>query len=398
VLYAPVSTKGESAFARSVEASAGLSVRARRFAELHEETDEAWVRLESRAVDANAFLSPHFVRPALRHLEPDLDPVVLTASAPDGEMVGLGVFRDRGPSRRFPLRHLGAFRSKHSYLSGWLLDRDVAPEAMRALLGYISAPGTRWHGIVFPHAPADESHGLMLEAATAFGGRWFEYTRRLRATLAVEEAGEPAIERLSAQRRKTLRRNVRQLEGRGPVEWTLRAADGELRPCVERFLALEHSGWKGPAGGSLLSSPGCEAFFRQMVEGFGREGRVFFTELSVGGQVVSSTCNLVSGGEGFAFKIGWDPGYASMSVGTLNEVELMRQAPQRLSHLRRLDSGSEPGSYMDALWAGRRTLVDGVLSTTRAGRLAGRLAAIALKVKRRLAAIGARSGARSSGA
>jgi CelD/BcsL family acetyltransferase involved in cellulose biosynthesis len=180
------------------------------------------------------------------------------------------------------------------------------------------------------------------------------------------------------------------------VEWTLRA-DGELRPCIQRFLALEHSGWKGPAGGSLISSPGCEAFFRQMVEGFAREGRVFFTELSVGGEVVSSTCNLVSGDEGFAFKIGWDPRYSSMSVGTLNEVELMRQAPRRLSHLRRLDSGSEPGSYMDALWAGRRTLVDGVLSTTRAGRLAGQLAAVAMRVKRRLAAIASRSGATRSG-
>lgn len=394
MLYAPVSAGGKSTFARHA-AGTGLSVRARRLAELDEETDEAWVRLERRAVDANAFLSPYFVRPALRHLEPDLDPVVLTASAPDGELVGLGVFRDRGPSRRFPLRHLGSFRSKHSYLSGWLLDRDAAPEAMRALLGHVSAPGTRWHGIVFPHAPADVAHGLMLEAAGAFGGRWFEYTRRLRATLPIDEAGEPAIERLSAQRRKTLRRNLRQLEGRGPVEWTL-LADGDFGPCVERFLELEHSGWKGPAGGSLLSSPGGEAFFRQIVEGFGREGRVFFTELSVGSEVVSSTCNLVSGDEGFAFKIGWDPQYASMSVGTLNEVELMRQAPQRLSHLRRLDSGSEPGSYMDALWEGRRTLVDGVLSTTRAGRLAGQLAAVALQVKRRLAAIASRSGATRS--
>jgi hypothetical protein len=161
-------------FARHAGAGTGLSVRVRHLAELDEGTDEAWVRLERRAVDANAFLSPHFVRPALRHLEPDLDPVVLTASAPDGELVGLGVFRDRGPSRRFPLRHLGAFRSKHSYLSGWLLDRDAAPEAMRALLGYVSTPGTLWHGVVFPHAPADVAHGLMLEAADAFGGRWFE--------------------------------------------------------------------------------------------------------------------------------------------------------------------------------------------------------------------------------
>ena len=80
-----------------------------------------------------------------------------------------------------------------------------------------------------------------------------------------------------------------------------------------------------------------------------------------------------------------------MSVGTLNEIELMRNAPACLRHLVRLDSGSEPGSYMDDLWKGRRILVDGFLATTAAGRVAARAAAVVRGVKRRLSALSGRS-------
>ncbi|MFN8095642.1 MAG: GNAT family N-acetyltransferase [Vicinamibacteria bacterium] len=349
-----------------------------------------WSDLERRALEPNAFLSPHFVLPAVRRLEPGLQPVILAARDAEERLVAIGVFRDRGASLRVPLRHLGAFRSRHSYLSGWLLDRDHAAAAMDAFVALLTRGGLPWHGMVFPYAPADEGHRLMLEASARAGGRWFEYARRTRATLDVSAAGEPAIEALSSSRRKTLRRKRRQLEDAGPVEWRLRSGS-DLGRCVDRFLSLEDAGWKGQEGGSLLSTAAGEVFFREMIAGLAGEGRAFFTELSVGGTVVSSTCNLESGHEGFAFKIGWDPEYAAMSVGTLNEIELMRSAPACLRHLVRLDSGSEPGSYMDDLWRGRRILVDGFLATTAAGRVAARAAAVVRGVKRRLSALSARS-------
>lgn len=363
-------------------AASPLATRVSRLEEVDAEMVDAWIDLERRAAEPNAFLSPFFVLPALRHLEPELRPVFVTASQPGGALVGLGVFRDRPATRRFPLRHLGAFRSQHSYLSGWLLDRQHAREAIGAIIARLTVAGTPWHGLVFPHLPVGETNSMMLEAAADRGGKWFEYARRTRAILDVPEAGERHIEgRFSPQRRKALRRKRRQLDGSGSVSWALRSGL-EIDGCVDRFLRLEHAGWKGALGQSILSSRTNEAFFREMVEGFRREGRVFFTELALNGEVVSATSNLVSGDEGFAFKIGWNPDYAAMSVGILNEVELIRHAPTHLGHLTRLDSGSEPGSYMDDLWTGRRFLVDGLLTTTRVGRLAGHLMAVALRLKR----------------
>ncbi len=369
---------------------ATVKARALSLAEVDAAFVAEWSDLERRAVGPNVFLSPHFVLPAVRRLEPDLQPVLLAARDAGGRLVAIGVFRDRGASLRIPVRHLGAFRSRHSYLSGWLLDREHAAAAMDALVALLVRGGLPWHGVVFPYAPADEGQRLMLEASARAGGHWFEFARRTRATLDVSAAGEPAIEALSSSRRKTLRRKRRQLEDAGPVEWRLRSGS-DLGRCVDRFLRLEDAGWKGQEGGSLLSTAAGEAFFREMIAGLAGEGRAFFTELSVAGTVVSSTCNLESGDEGFAFKIGWAPEYAAMSVGTLNEIELMRNAPACLRHLVRLDSGSEPGSYMDDLWKGRRILVDGFLATTAAGRVAARAAAVVRGVKRRLSALSGRS-------
>ena len=264
---------------------AKVKARALSLAEVDAAFLAEWSDLERRAVGPNVFLSPHFVLPAVRRLEPGLQPVLLAARDDEERLVAIGVFRDRRPSLRIPVRHLGAFRSRHSYLSGWLLDRGHAAAAMDAFVALLTSGGLPWHGVVFPYAPSDEGHRLMLEAGARAGGRWFEYARRTRATLDVSSAGEPAIEALSSSRRKTLRRKRRQLEDAGPVEWRL-CSGSDLGRCIDRFLRLEDAGWKGQEGGSLLSTAAGEAFFREMIAGLAGEGRAFFTELSVAGTVV----------------------------------------------------------------------------------------------------------------
>ena len=89
-----------------------------------------------------------------------------------------------------------------------------------------------------------------------------------------------------------------------------------------------------------------------MIDGFSRCGRVFFTELCVNHEVIASTSNVVSGNAGFAFKVGWHPGYAKLAPGLLNELELIRHAPTLCAELAYIDSGAAPGSYVDDLVAG----------------------------------------------
>ena len=100
------------------------------------QVDEAfvadWLDLEARAVEGDVFLSPHFILPALKHLDSRKRLLMLAIyrSDPDGDcLIGLGTFIARPPVARFPLPHLDAYREppyvldRHAFGSGLSMAR-----------------------------------------------------------------------------------------------------------------------------------------------------------------------------------------------------------------------------------------------------------------------------------
>lgn len=350
-----------------------VQIEALRHGELSPTLIEQWADLEQRSAECNAYLSPCFVLAALKHLPAHGDPRFLAAWRRDGAtplLVGMGVFVERTAHKRFPFRHLAAYRSEHSYLTGMLVDRTCEDPVARAYFGYFTAPGVPWHGVEFDRRTAGGALDRLLAASDkAVPLRWYEYERSQRAILIPRASGEEYLTAtLSAHRLKKLRGQLRKLAEQGRVEWRLLVGDAVSPAAIEQFLALEDTGWRREGGTSMRSRPGHAAFFREMIEGFRRDQRVFFTELVVDGKVLASTSNIVSGRAGFAFKIGWDPGYSKFSPGILNEVELVRCAHTRFPHLDYIDSGAAEDSFIESLWAGRATLTSGVLVTSRLAR------------------------------
>ena len=126
----------------------------------------AWSDLEARALEANAYLSPHFVLPALRHLEPTAPIVIVLVERGHqraGELMGVGVFRLCPPTPRFPLRHLVAYRSCHSYLSGLLVDHREAAAVVQTFFDFFCGAYTplAWHRVHPAHGrrPAGRTGG-----------------------------------------------------------------------------------------------------------------------------------------------------------------------------------------------------------------------------------------------
>ena len=337
--------------------------------DLDARTIAAWADLEQRALEPNAYLSPSFVLPAIRYLSPRLQPVVClleTEARGVRDLVGLGVFEAVRYSRRFPLPHLRAYRSRHSYLGGLVLDPAGAVPAAEALFRWLQSRHSRWHGVDmdgrFGDGPGDRA---LTQAIAACGATWHENWRTQRAALIPAQAGEAYLhEHLTGGRTKDLRRRRRRLEERGSVRW--RALRGpEITPvCIERFIDLEHRGWRGQEGTSLRSRSEDEQFFREMIGEFAARDRAVFTELLVDDTVVASTSNLISGKGGFAFKLGWHPDYQRMAPGLLNEVELIRNAPTLFEGLGFVDSGAVEGSFLEDLWSERRVVVSGTYAAT----------------------------------
>jgi CelD/BcsL family acetyltransferase involved in cellulose biosynthesis len=335
--------------------------------EYHELTDQhikRWCELEERSVEENAYLSPFFILPALKHFPPRGRPMIVfieTGGGNTGDLLGVGVFECSPRTIQVPVSHLKAYRCPHAYLTGFLVDKQHAEETTDAFFSFFHGARGDWCGVEFVNRRKESELASRFDIASSrLNIPWFEYSRQQRSILLPERCGESNMKTvLASKRRKILRQNLRRLNDLGKVQWRVITGREIEPPCLDTFLELEHTGWKKAKNSSLLSHAKDEAFFREMMNGFAQSGRAFFTELSMNGKVIASTSNLISGVAGFAFKIGWDEAFSKLGPGILNEVEFMKYFPELLPKIRYVDSGAENGSFIEKLWPDQISLVSG---------------------------------------
>jgi CelD/BcsL family acetyltransferase involved in cellulose biosynthesis len=335
-------------------------VRLRQLADLTDMDRQAWARLEARAAEPNAFMSPHFVLPALAHLDAGASVVLMWIERDAGglkELAGVGVFRYSLGTRAFPWPHLTAYQSEHTYLGGLLVDAEVVRPVVEAIQSFLSRPSCFWKGLELPKV---HTSGPLAEAITALSSQRSQPAQRLgpqeRSMLTLANCGEALLRDTLGKKLNEINRCMRRLEELGTVSWHC-LREGIPAASIEDFLRLEHLGWKGESGTSLRSTPAGETFFREMVARFDADDhRALFTELRVDGRAVASTCNFVSGPMGFAFKVGWDPEHRKLGPGMLNEVEFIRHARSHCADLISFDSGASADSFINRLWPERRDL------------------------------------------
>lgn len=343
--------------------------------ELTNDNIQQWSALEERAVEGNVYLSPYFILPSLKYLSPQARTfIVFVEKNSDSipKLCGVGVFECCRGTKKLPLPHLKAYCSPHSYLSGLLVDEQYMEPTLEAFFTFFSSLRKYSYGIEFKNRTASTRLAKQFEiTASRFGVSWIQYDRKQRSILVPHQLEEDYLERfLSSKMRKNIRRFQKLLSEKGTIDWHLLSGRQIGLDSIDRFLNLEHMGWKGTKGSSLLSNPKDEAFFREMITSFAQNGRAFITELSVNNQVIASTSNLISSKMGYAFKIGWDTQFAQASPGILNEVEFIKRAAGSLPHLEYIDSGADEGSFIDKLWHDRYDLVSGFYITKTLSRSA----------------------------
>ena len=337
---------------------------------LSERDQAAWLDLEARAAEPNAYLSPCFVLPALRHLDAALRPRLIVVERDRGgmqDMVALALVGPGSERRLMPLPYLEACRSRHTYLDGPLIDASLGVQAATCLIDALARHRGAAQGMVWHLLPADGAMAAAMQARAADGGvTWQPIGTRERPVLTHRSQGLAPVSPKEAKERARCWRRLREL---GEVRW--HSHRHSLSPdSTEAFLRLEHGGWKGAAGTSLLSSPSDAAFFREMVAAFAGQGRAWFTELRLNGEVIASTSNMVSGCEGFAFKVGWDPALRRLGVGVLNEAELVARYGEACPDLACVDSGAADDTFIAEMWPERRQLLSVFLPLSRAGQAA----------------------------
>lgn len=348
---------------------------------------EDWRALESRGLEDNAYLSARFVLPALDCLSLAAPVWLLTAwdDPPCGgrTLRGLGIFHSAGPRSRFPVMHVSAYCSGHSFLGGLLLDAEQARPALHAIL---DALARRTGGLRLNRLNAAGATARLLRCVvTERGASFHDESLVQRACLSLDQGHATGWrEHVPASRLRSLERHWRKLREAGEPAWRYLRGEAVSEMTIERFLALEHAGWKGRQRSSLRADPRQEAFFRQMALAFRADGEMYFTEVLLDDRVIASTCNLRAGSDGFAFKVAYDPSFSKYGPGLLNELGFLKALEQGVDRFRSIDSGSEPGSFIEEFWPGRRTLYSGSIALGRLSRTAARASEALVRVRRRL--------------
>ena len=206
-----------------------------------------------------------------------------------------------------------------------LLDPVVDPEPVLDLLveGMNRAP---WPLLWFDMVPAETPRWRAL--AEAFRRREMLLDVHWRYEIGVAEFQndfKSFRETLSPNLRRSLRKDSRRLDQAGEVAFEVRDefAPDEVDVHLRELFALEHRGWKGPAGGSVLSTPGMFEFYCRQARQLAEWGSLLTAVLKHRGNCIAFELGWVGKETYHSYKVGYDPLYRQYGPGHLLRMRLI---------------------------------------------------------------------------
>jgi len=318
------------------------------------------------ALEAGAapFLSWEWADAWLRHLEPRQVPRVLCARD-GGALVGILALGEttRGIPGLGSIKRLGFLGER---LGGAdYLDVLAAPanreRATRAILGSLAVSGD-WD-LLELDGMARDSHSLDALRA-AFDRRGVtvrESERYVCPQIALQGGFEKVLSRSS--RADNYRRRLRKARAMAGFEYRVVRGEAEAAAAFERFLELHEKRWSAQGGSDALGRPAARAFHREAVPSLAKAGVVQFDELWIDGACRASIYGMDTPGVFYFFQSGYDPAWASASVGLVLLGLSIEAATERGALVYDFLHGTEP--YKLEWASGHRKTV--LLRVARAG-------------------------------
>lgn len=249
-------------------------------------------------------------------------------------------------------------------------DDDASGAVARGLLGL----GAR--RVALEPITADSPTLRALEDAAAEGRHRLVLRTTMECPVVNTDGGWDAYwGSLSRNLRHKVERCTRRAREGGAFEIDVRdrfADHDEMDRLLDEGFAVEGSGWKTAEGTAISTSPLARRYYTDLARWAGGEGWLRLTYIRVNGRAIAFGLGVEAFGVHHALKIGYDPGAARLSPGTLLLHALIRRS--FAVGLARFDFAGHLEPYK-AVWA---TAVERHLSLvafppTAAGRAAHRL-------------------------
>ena len=353
----------------------GLTVEFAGFAEAEAASGE-WAGLLDRALEPNIFMDPAFALPASQHFAETRRPLfVLVRDGADPRRTLLGVWLLEARPAALSPGFVSGWRCDHAVLGMPLIDRMRAADVADAMLDAVAARfGSRTVLVLPKILRQGPTYGLVLSRALATNRSWGTLSAHARAVLHANGSGAASPQAVGAGRgRKELGRQRRRLAELGDLQFRSVVGGEPLRTAIERFLALEESGWKGRRETALLSDPGSSTFLRAMVRLMAREGKCRIDSLELDGRPIAMAIVLASHGRAYFWKTAYAEAFRSFSPGVQLTLDLTRVQLADPSILVTDSCAVADHPMIDRLWPDRQELVDFAIAVSpEAGHAAGR--------------------------
>jgi CelD/BcsL family acetyltransferase involved in cellulose biosynthesis len=305
------------------------------FEELADEWDELALR-----TGAPPFARPGWVR-AWWSAFGKGEPCILT-SRRDGELCAV-----------LPLaRHRGAMRTCSNIHSPLFDGISADIESLQALL----TAGLREsrQGLIMGDL---EAEGRLIAASRQLANQ-----SRCRLTVLEEKTFryiDPAMsweeyeQSLRKSRRQELRRRRRRLSEQGEIDFEIVDGTRDLEACLEEFLRLESSGWKGDEGTAIRAMPKTQRFYEDVAAWAAENGLLRLSFMRVGDVYVAANLTIDDGVHRYPLKVGYDDQYSRYAPGLLHWLEEIERA---LDDGRTVELATGTEAFKEELQNAQRTI------------------------------------------
>ncbi|MGV3489774.1 MAG: GNAT family N-acetyltransferase [Devosia sp.] len=284
-----------------------------------------WDRLAEEALIENPFYAAQQVLAGLDTIDADLDMQALAIRDDSGDLVGLFPYSRRNRSG-YPLPMAFGATNDFQYSSTPLIHRDRAEDVVALWLDDMARGAGRlpW---VLRHVRTDGPLADLIHTGARARNFAIETILTYRRAVLTRlpggfEAHLDAV--LSRNRLKDVRRTMRRLNELGALEFEHADSPDAVNARIEDFLTLEHSGWKGAEGTSILSSNADAEFFRRAYR-IAPDTPTFTSidSLLLDGRPIAMKLSIRSGQTAFTPKTAYDETYRKLGPGMALEYLML---------------------------------------------------------------------------
>jgi CelD/BcsL family acetyltransferase involved in cellulose biosynthesis len=315
-----------------------------------------WRRLCDESGDEEVFYRPEWAQAYLQAFEPNADVILISAWSGERLRGILPLVRRRIIVGGLPIVKLTLPANVHSLRASLTVCPGEEGAAVLKELWAVTTDLPQWDTLDVANVVEGSGLDHLIALAQADGYRTARKRTSQTLHLSIDAstpemhgAQSPWLAGTRPKFRSHLRRAKRQLEEQGTLELKHYSEAGP--EALEKFYALEASGWKGAEGTAIKCDAQTRQFYDAVAQAAARDGYLSLDFLELNGKPIAGHFGFNLRGRYFLAKAGYDEAFRRHGPGQLLVNEILSRTRER--GLREFDFVG-PATWDESRWASAR--------------------------------------------